>query len=171
MLLVREAHGITRIQVPAQTESRVVRELFGGGRALVGRADLAVPGIPPAADLRRTVGNVGVDEGVADSAGDIWSEWPVDEIEIAPDEWCELLDFAPGVEGQARRRGGLESQVLVRAEPVEAETHLETIAEPIGTEQREADIAVEADFRPAIELDVVAVQVDQVGTEFPACLA
>src|SRR6185503_17438692 len=70
-LVVAEAHRPDVVDVPAHTDAGAVHERVGGAGVLPGSANVAVPGVPPAAAHRRAVRDVGINEGVTDRRRDV----------------------------------------------------------------------------------------------------
>src|SRR4051794_4711607 len=65
-LVVREARRSVLAEVPPHASAELISECVGGLGRLIGRADLAIPRVPPASDLDLPAGNVRIDEGPAD---------------------------------------------------------------------------------------------------------
>src|SRR5215831_7427689 len=170
VLLVTEAHGPGVVHIPAHAEARAVGERIHALGGLPLAADVAVPGIPPAGALRRAIGDVGVDEGVADLGRDIGRDRTVHEVEVHADPGREGLHAAIYLDGGVRQVSD-DVGLVVDVVPVEAEGHFQLLVEAVAEGEGQAQVTVELRPGSAFEIDIVGILVDQVAAEFPTDVA
>src|SRR5580698_9543002 len=78
MALKRQSYRGTGSDIPSHARAYLVSNPVFLSRRLYGRADVAIPGIPPAACLRAPAGDVGIDEAITNTGDRIGSEGPVE---------------------------------------------------------------------------------------------
>ena len=143
-------HGQRVRGVPTHTQTRAVDEFFNAARFLPGAADLAVPGIPPAAGLRRPIRNIGVDEGVADRGVDIRGDRAFHEIEVHAHSRGESFQFTIDTGIDIREFRVDEGRLVIDVVPVDAEIHDQALTHAVAEGESHADVAIDCGGRTAI---------------------
>src|SRR6188768_3134584 len=169
VLLYRQSQRGGAREVPAHSQAGLVNELIHAMGGLDRGADLAVPGIPPAACGWPAIWNIGIDEGIAETRHDERRKGARHQVVVQVNPRGEGFHVAT----HSERAAALPDQCafVVDFRIVESEMQFQVRIEPVAEVERQAPVIIKLDDRTELGRERRAVLIDDIEADIPSCLA